>query len=131
MRKVYFLVLIAFLATLALAAVGDGAWLAKVPDHERAKQNPFGEDRNAIAAGAKLFKQHCASCHGKEGLGKDKKPDLHSSRVLAATPGELEWLLTNGSMKNGMPSWARLPEQQRWQIVSYVKSLGNGAEGKK
>ena len=45
------------------------------------------------------------------------------------TYGELEphlhqeWLLTNGSMKNGMPSWSRLPEQQRWQIVSFLKSL--------
>jgi mono/diheme cytochrome c family protein len=29
-------------------------------------------------------------------------------------------------MKNGMPSWSRLPEQQRWQIVSYVKSLNEG-----
>ena len=50
-------------------------------------------------------------------------PNLHSERVRAATPGELEWLLKNGSMKNGMPSWSRLPEQQRWQIVAFLKSL--------
>ena len=40
-----------------------------------------------------------------------------------ANPGELEWLLKNGSMKNGMPSWSRLPEQQRWRIVAFLKSL--------
>jgi hypothetical protein len=51
------------------------------------------------------------------------RPNLHSERVRAATPGELEWLLKNGSMRNGMPSWSRLPEQQRWQIVAFLKSL--------
>ncbi len=122
--------LLTLIATLTFAAIGDGSWLAKVPVPDRARQNPFGEDRDAIAAGAKLFRQHCSSCHGKEGYGKGKKPSLHSSRVVAATPGELEWLLANGSIKNGMPSWARLPEQQRWQIVSYLKTFQNGPQGK-
>ena len=122
-----FLVLICglvFSATLLFAAaVGDGAWKAKVPEKDRARENPYDTRDNAIAAGAKLFRQNCSSCHGNEGVGTEKKPSLHTDRVRNATPGELEWLLKNGSMKNGMPSWSRLPEQQRWQIVSYLKSL--------
>jgi mono/diheme cytochrome c family protein len=70
-----------------------------------------------------MFQQHCASCHGKDAEGKGKKPRLRSERVAAATPGELQWLLKNGSLAAGMPSWSRLPEEQRWQIVTYVKSL--------
>jgi len=36
----------------------------------------------------------------------------------------LEWLLTNGSLRNGMPSWSRLPEQQRWRLsLSEVPSV--------
>jgi hypothetical protein len=31
--------------------------------------------------------------------------------------------LTNGDLRHGMPSWSRLPEQRRWQIVTYLKSL--------
>ncbi|HET9838005.1 MAG TPA: c-type cytochrome [Candidatus Angelobacter sp.] len=108
---------------LFAAAAGDGAWKSRVPEKERARENPYDTQANAIAAGAKLFRQNCSSCHGSEATGKDKKPDLHTDRVRTATPGELEWLLKNGSMKNGMPSWSRLPEQQRWQIVSYLKSL--------
>ncbi len=77
------------------AAVGDGLWMTHVPEKARSKQNPFDSNPTAQAAGAKLFAQNC----------------------------ELEWLLTNGSMKNGMPSWSRLPEQQRWQLVSFLKSL--------
>jgi mono/diheme cytochrome c family protein len=113
-----------FSATVLLAAsIGDGAWKAKVPEKDRARENPYDTQANAIAAGAKLFRQNCASCHGQEGTGTEKKPSLHTDRVRNSTPGELEWLLKNGSMKNGMPSWSRLPEQQRWQIVSYLKSL--------
>ena len=108
---------------LLAAASGDGAWKSKVPDKDRARQNPFANDANAIAAGSKLFRQNCAKCHGSEGLGTDKKPNLQSDRIRQATPGELEWLLTNGSLRNGMPSWSRLPEQQRWQIVSYLKDM--------
>lgn len=121
-----------WLATVALllsatflfaASVGDGTWKNRVPDKDRARENPYDSKSEAIAAGAKLFHQNCASCHGKEAMGTAKKPNLHSDRIRNSTPGELEWLLKNGSMKNGMPSWSRLPEQQRWQIVSYLKSL--------
>ncbi len=38
-------------------------------------------------------------------------------------PGTLFWLLTNGVVRRGMPVWSKLPEPQRWQIVSYIKSL--------
>lgn len=106
-----------------LAGGGDGVWLEKVPAKDRLRSNPFDSDAQAIAAGAKLFRQNCASCHGAEATGRNKKPDLHSERIRSATPGELQWLLTNGSLKNGMPSWSRLPEPQRWQIVAYLKSL--------
>lgn len=108
---------------LFAASIGDGAWKAKVPEKERARENPYDSRSDAIAAGAKLFRQNCASCHGSEATGTERKPNLHSDRIRNSTPGELEWLLKNGSMKNGMPSWSRLPEQQRWQIVSYLKSL--------
>ena len=30
---------------------------------------------------------------------------------------------TNGNVKKGMPPFARLPETQRWQIVSFLRAL--------
>jgi len=122
-RRILAAVMALIAVPVLLAAAGDGTWISKVPEKDRQKQNPFDTDSRAIAAGAKLFRQNCASCHGNEAIGKDNRPNLHSDRIRNATPGELEWLLTNGSLKNGMPSWSRLPEPQRWQIVAYVKSL--------
>ena len=109
-----------------LAKAGDGEWLTKVPEKDRARTNPFAADSDAPAAGANIFAEHCASCHGEEAQGKEGKhprPNLHSDRVKQATPGELFWLLTNGSLKSGMPSWSRLPEAQRWQVITFLKSL--------
>ena len=125
MKRAHILIAIIFLllSTLLLAAAGDGLWRTKVPDKDRGRQNPFAGNASAQAAGARLFKQNCASCHGDDANGKDRHPSLLSDRVRSSTPGELQWLLTNGSMRNGMPSWSRLPEQQRWQIISYLKSL--------
>lgn len=105
------------------AGSGDGQWLTKVPAKAANRSNPLAKDPEAAQAGAKLFAQHCVSCHGPAGEGKDGKPGLHSEHVAQATPGQLYWLLTNGSLKNGMPSWARLPEQQRWQLVTHVKAM--------
>ena len=102
---------------------GDGRWLAKVPEAARLRPNPMAQESSAVAAGSKLFQQNCASCHGKQAEGLKKHPDLRTERVKNATPGELEWLLKNGSLKNGMPAWSRLPEPQRWQLVSFLKFL--------
>jgi mono/diheme cytochrome c family protein len=110
-------------AVVGVAADRDGSWKARVPEKERTRTNPMASDPSAIAAGGKLFRQNCAKCHGPEGEGNEKHPPVRSARVQEAAPGELQWLLTNGSMKHGMPSWSRLPEQQRWQIVAYLKAL--------
>jgi mono/diheme cytochrome c family protein len=106
-----------------LATVGDGGWLRKVPESARVRTNPLSQDTEASAAGAKLFQHDCASCHGANARGRGSRPALISDRVRNATDGELEWLLKNGSMAHGMPSWSRLPEMERWQIVRYLRVL--------
>jgi mono/diheme cytochrome c family protein len=111
------------LTTLLFADMGDGAWLRKVPAKERARQNPFAHNPQAAAAGEKLFEENCASCHGVNEEGKKDRPGLHSDRVRNASPGELHWLLTNGSLKNGMPNWSKLPDPERWQLVTFLKTL--------
>ena len=68
--------------------------------------------------------QHCAECHGEMAEGGRKAPSLLADPVQQSTPGTLFWILTNGVVRHGMPVWSKLPEPQRWQIVSYLKSLG-------
>jgi mono/diheme cytochrome c family protein len=109
--------------TLIATAAIEGSWLPKVPEKDRTRANPYENDGQAVLVGQKLFQQHCASCHGATAEGKGKRPNLHSDTIRSAKPGELQWLLTNGYLAKGMPSWSRLPEQQRWQLVTYLKTL--------
>ena len=103
------------------------AELAKAPGKAAARRNPLENDPDAVAAGANLFDQHCAECHGELAVGGKKGPSLRAEPVQQATPGTLFWILTNGVVRRGMPVWSKLPEPQRWQLVSYLKSL-NSAE---
>lgn len=103
------------------------AELANAPEEARAKPNPLADDPDAIAAGKKLFEQHCAKCHGTAAEGRKKAPSLQVEEVQRAAPGTLFWILTNGVVRRGMPVWSKLPEQQRWQLVSFIKSLGHSA----
>lgn len=109
-------------ATLCFAGA-DGSWLRKVPAAERQRANPFAGKPEAIAAGRSLFLENCARCHGADAQGKGSRPALRSQRIAAATDGDLAWMLKNGEVYKGMPRWAGLPEPERWQIVSYLRSL--------
>jgi mono/diheme cytochrome c family protein len=103
---------------------GIYAELAKAPGKIRNKRNPLENDPQAVAAGRNLFEQHCAECHGKAAQGGKKAPTLRAAEVQEAPPGAIFWVLTNGVVRRGMPVWSKLPEPQRWQLVSYIKSLG-------
>ena len=97
--------------------------LTKAPAKAAARRNPLESDPEGVAGGGKLFAQHCAECHGEMAEGGKKGPSLLANEVQQATPGTLFWLLTNGVVRRGMPVWSKLPEPQRWQLVSYIKSL--------
>jgi mono/diheme cytochrome c family protein len=111
-------------STLLLFGAVDGAWLSRVPQRDHERVNPYHEQPEAIAAGRRIFEENCAPCHGQNAEGKKKRPTLRSERVQQqATEGDLHWLLVNGYMSKGMPSWSKLPDQQLWQVISFVKSL--------
>ena len=97
--------------------------IAKAPAKWRALRNPYEGQPDAIAAGEKLFRQHCAECHGDDALGRGRAANLHVGGVQNATPGELAWFLRSGNLAHRMPAWAGIPEQRRWQIITYIKSL--------
>jgi glucose/arabinose dehydrogenase len=93
-------------------------------------RNPYARKQRAIAAGARLYTSNCGACHGRGGKGSGNVPALTQSEVQSATDGEIFWFITRGDVPNGMPAWNKLPAQQRWQLVAYVKSLrlGRGRE---
>jgi mono/diheme cytochrome c family protein len=89
------------------------------------RPNPLASRPQAAAGGHKLFIRNCAECHGNDGTGKIEKhsADLQLSIVQQQSDGTLFWKITNGNARHGMPSFSKLPELQRWQIVLYLRTL--------
>jgi len=76
----------------------------------------------------------CVGCHQEDGSGKDTgAANLRSPEVQAQSDGALFWKITNGNSEAGMPSFASLPETDRWDVVTFLRTLkdsgGNGSEG--
>ena len=121
-----------FQASLALFAVTAVFLVSRAPAQNsnfhnapasaKALKNPY-EGQPAPRAKA-LFHLRCARCHGENGEGSGNIPPLKVEKIKEVTPGEIFWFITKGDINNGMPAWGTLPKQERWQIVSYVQTLG-------
>ncbi len=117
-------------ATLLLAVLPTSLVCAvdtqfhNAPDSTKTMKNPFEGQAAAAQAGKRLYARNCLSCHGKTGQGKGNIPSLVDGKLETVPSGEVFWFITKGSKENGMPAWAFLPPRQRWQIVTYVKSIG-------
>lgn len=96
---------------------------ARVPQSARLRKNPFEGNEREATAGEKLFEEHCTECHGQKAAGTRYGPSLLQEEVQQASPGTLFWILSNGVVRRGMPVWSKLPEPQRWQLVTFLQSL--------
>ena len=123
--------LIAALCTVATAPHAQDAQFHNAPTTTTHQKNPLSRQPAAAAAGAKLYAANCAACHGASAQGTGSIPSLSQGPTQVAPDGELFWFITTGSVANGMPAWSSLPEQQRWQLVAYLKSLKASAKESK
>ena len=99
----------------------DPKWLA--PESAAARSNPLAGRKDVLGGGGKLFQRHCAECHGTGGTGRKKAANLTLPIVQSQHDGVLYWKITNGNPDRGMPSFSRLPELQRWQLVLYLRTF--------
>jgi len=86
-------------------------------------KNPYAGQAQAVVAGKDIYTRNCGACHGIGGKGTGNVPPLARGKVQTTPAGAIFWYITRGDKDNGMPSWAGLPEQQRWQVISYIQSL--------
>ena len=118
-----------YLASAAAFSIGLLAWCQGGSLVQRASSkahplsNPLENNAEAQLAGAKLYQRECAGCHGESREGSARIPPLAQPDVYQAAPGTLFWILRNGSLTTGMPSFAHLPEVQRWQIIAFLTGV--------
>ncbi len=92
---------------------------------------PIKADENNLVAGAQVYRDQCAVCHGLHGkpssFGPHMFPDApplwekhHNSDVVGVSddpPGETYWKVANGIRLTGMPAYQHvLTDTQMWQV---------------
>ncbi|GAC1655871.1 MAG: hypothetical protein NVS9B15_16820 [Acidobacteriaceae bacterium] len=93
---------------------------------EAPKSAPFEATETDYAAGAEIYRQNCAVCHGvpdgqKTAIASGmypQAPQLWVHGVDDDPPGETYWKVANGIRLTGMPGFKHgLSEQQLWDVT--------------
>jgi len=86
-------------------------------------QNPYADNAYGVAEGQKLYEAYnCSGCHfhGGGGIGP---PLMDNTWIYGSEPQNIYADIVEGR-PNGMPSFrGKIPDQQVWEIVAYVRSL--------
>jgi thiosulfate dehydrogenase len=95
-------------------------------DKEAPKTIPIAADDATYAAGAEVYKEHCAVCHGLPGQPQTaiakgmypKPPKLMEGTGVTDDPaGETYWKASGGIRMTGMPGFDKsLSTTQLWQV---------------
>jgi mono/diheme cytochrome c family protein len=92
--------------------------------------NPIPDEARSLMNGRKNFAINCAVCHGYEGKGDGPIvakgfPGIPLVGAASPTPGRTDGYIW-GMIRNGrglMPSYNRIEEMDRWDVVNYVRAL--------
>jgi thiosulfate dehydrogenase len=99
-------------------------------EKQRVFQSPVAADESNFLAGADVYKQHCAVCHGLPGQPPTdyattmypKPTQLFRGKEVTDDPAsESYWKTANGIRLSGMPAFkSKLSDTQLWQVSQLV-----------
>jgi mono/diheme cytochrome c family protein len=101
-----------------------------VPAEFKNMKNPVAKNDASIKAGMALYVKHCASCHGKTGLGdgvkarvlKDFPGDFSGPAYQNQTDGEHFYKTKFG--RGEMPKYeGKLSDEDIWNMVNYMRTF--------
>lgn len=102
-------------------------------------KNPEPHNAASIEAGKKLYKRHCASCHGPNAKGDGgmslsggTPSDLTDEQWdYGATDGEIFVAIRDGVSADMLAYKDKLSEKEIWQVVHFLRSVGPKAQERK
>ncbi len=106
----------------------------RIPDQYRNLKNPHDYTSELYAAGAKIYANQCAQCHGAHGMGdgeaaKDLNPSPSLLAFLIQRPIAVDeylmWTISDGGKKFGtkMPAFKdKLSRDDIWKVIAYMRA---------
>jgi mono/diheme cytochrome c family protein len=107
--------------------------LPGVIDSMSAITNPVAADARSLENGRKYYQINCAVCHGDRGAGDGLAVrfgmagiNVVSDVTRARSDGYMFGMIRNG--RGLMPTYNRIEEPDRWDVVNYLRALQSGAQ---
>ena len=91
-----------------------------------AQTKPASNHANSPTSGegAQNFSAYCASCHGLDGRGGERAPDIATARKLQkASDSDIAKILREGIAGTGMPAFKTLGEAKIQALVKHLRAL--------
>lgn len=131
--------------TLPVGEAGAPDLVALSFQEQDALENPVPATFPSLKNGEVKFQRFCAACHGAEGLGNGKvaasspfAPDATGPFAMVlpiAGPMSMSKVFSDGHIyttitlgRGRMPAYRRIPEEDRWDIINYIREM-NTEEG--
>jgi mono/diheme cytochrome c family protein len=90
--------------------------------------NPHAPTARSLDNGRKYYQINCAVCHGAGGHGNGPAvrfgvpaPNLLTTMTVGRTDGYIYGMIRNG--RGLMPNYNRIEDEDRWDVVNYVRAL--------
>jgi cytochrome c oxidase cbb3-type subunit I/II len=106
------------------------------------------QEEGSIEHGKEIYEQRCTGCHGDKGNGKGPAakffrkvlPRDFTSGIFKfrSTPtgslpldSDIYRTITMGVRGTAMPPWYMLPEDERWDVITYIKTFSDDFKAEK
>jgi len=105
---------------LLIAASGYGVGVKeRAARPARAKQS-----ERSIADGRQVFENRCAGCHGIDGRGGERAPDIATiAKTQQRSDAALAQIISNGIPAAGMPSFSAMDASTSRALIRYLRFL--------
>jgi mono/diheme cytochrome c family protein len=96
------------------------------------RPNPVAASPASIAAGQRVYRQHCQTCHGVLGAGdgpaafalRPRPADLRVHMAAGHTDGQLYYWISEGFQGTAMPAFrGTLSDEERWNVVNFIRTF--------
>lgn len=82
------------------------------------------QSNQGLANGKRAFESVCAPCHGLNGKGGERAPDIATKpEIVRLSDDETSKILRKGILQKGMPSFASLGRAKLSEVLSYLRTL--------
>lgn len=116
---------VALTALLVCCALIAG-WGGQQPDRKQARPSTeqVGASRQSTTEGRQFFEGRCAACHGIDGRGGERAPDIATNpKAQGLSDGELARIIHEGVPTAGMPGFSTLDKSTTNSLIAYLRFL--------